>query len=951
MNGRHNFQPMDVLSFGPFSLSLVERQLKRADEPVPLGGRALDILLALTERAGQLINYSELISIAWPNVTVDEANLRVQIATLRKALGGEDGARYISNVAGRGYCFVAPVTRSKGRSITGEGIADGEQFRKLPPRLARMVGRDEAIRAVSEQLITGRFVSIVGPGGIGKTTVAVSVAHALLNGFSGAVSFVDFSVLTNPHLVPTAVASALGFMVQNQDPFGSLVTFLGNKKILLVLDNCEHVIESAAVLAERVVTEAPQAHILATSREALRVEGERVHLLYSLDCPPDHADLTAGQMLKYPAAQLFMERAAAGGYRTALSDAEARIVATICRRLDGIALAIELAASHTGSLGVREIAELLDNRFSLLWHGRRTALPRHQTLNAMLDWSYNLLSERERVFLSRISIFVGDFAREAACFVASETEADDTTAIEMLESLVAKSLISTTAIYGPTYYRLLDTTRTYAVAKLAERGETNRIARRHADYFTRFLRNDRVVQSRFGEQDLSGYNSHMGNVRAALEWAFSDDGDVAVGVELATCAAPLFVGLSLLEECDRWCGTALACLEDAALGTRQEMILQEALALSAMFTSGNSDQVRAALERGLALEEAFGDRRHQLQLLYGLYRLLMRLGDFRGALQTAQQTATFAESVQEPAGLLVADFMLGTCHHFMGDQAAAQFYGERGMARAAKPGTVIPNFFGFDHRIYAPISLARTLWLRGFADQARSLARSAVDGAASRDNPLSTCVALTYGSAVFIWSGDLETAGDYVERLIEHAGRHSIEPYRATGLGLKGALAVARDDVVSGVGLLRSAVATLSAKKLNNQLTPFAGTLAEALRMTGQVEEALLTVNDVIARAADCGSTFDMPELLHIKAQILAAMPQHSRASVVNFLTEAIELARVQFALALELRSTMTLARLLSEDGQRQQAHRELVAVYERFTEGFQTQDLKRARKLIEELQ
>jgi len=223
MNGHRNFQPGDVLSFGPFSLFVAGRLLKRADETVPLGGRALDVLIALTERGGEVVSYRELISIAWPNVTVDEANLRVQIATLRRALSdGEDGARYISNVAGRGYCFVAPVSRSTGRRTVGEGAADGEQPRKLPPRLVRMVGRDEAVRAVSEQLATGRFVSIVGPGGIGKTTVAVSVAHALLNGFSGAVFFVDLSALTNPQLVPTAVASALGLMVQANDPFGSV---------------------------------------------------------------------------------------------------------------------------------------------------------------------------------------------------------------------------------------------------------------------------------------------------------------------------------------------------------------------------------------------------------------------------------------------------------------------------------------------------------------------------------------------------------------------------------------------------------------------------------------------------------------------------------------------------------------------------------------------------------
>jgi predicted ATPase/DNA-binding winged helix-turn-helix (wHTH) protein len=515
MNDRRSSQSKDVLSFGPFSLIAAERLLKKADEPIPLGGRALDVLIALVERAGEVVTHKELISSVWSDVTVENANLRSQMAALRKALGdGRDGARYISNIAGRGYCFVAPVKRSSAKQpVPVTGITTTERVQKLPPRPARMVGRDDTVRALAQQLQALRFVSIVGPGGVGKTTVAISVAHALVDGFHDAVFFIDLAALTDPQLVPTAVASALGFMVQTQDPVVSLLAFIGDKKILLVLDNCEHVIGVAAALAERVVSEAPQAHILATSREALRVEGEHVHLLCSLDCPPEDVDLTATQALGYPAAQLFMERAAASGYGAALSDSDAPIVARTCRRLDGVALAIELAASRVGSLGIRGTAELLDNRFSLLWHGRRTALPRHQTLNAMLDWSYSLLSEREKVVLCRLSVLVGDFTLQAAASVASETEVDEADVIDAVASLVAKFLISTTVINESTYYRLLDTTRAYATTKLAERGEADRIARRHAIFYSKFLEHDEIIQSTFREYGLSGYAPHIGNVR------------------------------------------------------------------------------------------------------------------------------------------------------------------------------------------------------------------------------------------------------------------------------------------------------------------------------------------------------------------------------------------------------------------------------------------------------
>ena len=950
MKDRRTSQSKDVLSFGPFSLFAAERLLKKGDEPIPLGGRALDILIALAELAGEVVTHKELISTVWPDVTVEEANLRFQMAAVRKALGdGRDGARYISNISGRGYCFVAPVTRSGAEQLVPvTGIATTERVQKLPPRLARMVGRDDTVRALTQQLQMWRFVSVVGPGGVGKTTVAISVAHALIEGFHDAAVFIDLAALTDPQLVPTAVASALGLTVQTQDPLVSLLAFIGDSKILLVLDSCEHVIGVAAALAERVVSEAPQAHILATSREALQVEGEHVHLLYSLDCPPEDAGLTATEALRYPAAQLFMERAAASGHGAALTDIDAPIVARSCRRLDGIALAIELAASHVGSLGIRGTAELLDNRFSLLWHGRRTALPRHETLNAMLDWSYGLLSEREKVVLCRLSVFVGGFTLQAAGSVTSETDADEAEVIDAAASLVAKSLISTTVINELTYYRLLDTTRAYAVAKLAGRGEAVRIARRHAIFYARLLEHDEIIQSLFGEHDLSGYAPHIGNVRAALGWALSDHGDAAVGIELATWAAPLFIRLSLFEECRGWCKRALAVLDDASRGTRQEMILQEALALASMLTRGHSDQVRAAIERGLALAETFQDRKRQLRLLSGLNLFLHRLGDLRDAMAVAEQSGVIAQAAKLPTGTVWAEWRVGVTHHFLGNQAEAQFHLERGMTLAVEVGTYKVSFPGFDPRIFALVGLARTLWLRGLSDQALRIVQTAIDEAASQNEPVPICVSLVYTSTFLLWTGDLQKAGNIIEQLIAYAGRYSLEPYRAAGPALKGELAIARDDPEAGLDLLRSALETLRAQQYNVLITGFIGALAEGLRKTGQFEEALFTINGAIARATNDGVELDRSELLRIKSQILAA--QHDREAAMNCLTEAIAVARAQSALAWELRSTMVLARMISEDGQRDQARHTLALVYNRFTEGFETADLKLARALLEDL-
>jgi predicted ATPase/DNA-binding winged helix-turn-helix (wHTH) protein len=950
MSDRRNSQPEDVLTFGPFSLFVAQRLLKKADEPILLGGRALDLLIALAERAGEVITHEELISSVWRDVTVQGANLRFQIAALRKTLGDRrDGGRYVSNVAGRGYCFVATVTRWRANQPAAVAeTTTSVRIQKLPPRPARMIGRDDTIRTLTEQLQMRRFVSVVGPGGVGKTTVAISVAHTLVDEFPDAVFFVDLAALTNPQLVPTAVASALGFELQTQDPLVRLLAFIGDRKILLVLDNCEHVIGVAASLAESIVSGAPQAHILTTSREALRVEGERVHLLHSLDCPPKETGLTAVEALKYPAVQLYMECAAASGHEAALSDVDAPIVARSCRRLDGVALAIELAASRVGSLGIRGTAELLDNRFGLLWRGRRTALPRHETLNAMLEWSYSLLSEREKVVLSRLSVFVGNFTLQAAGSVASEMELDEANVIDAVESLVAKSLISTTVINESTYCRLLDTTRTYAAVKLLERGEVNRTARYHALFYSAFLEHDERIQSLFGEHDLSGYAPHIGNVRSALRWALLERGDVAVGIELATWAAPLFIGLSLIEECRRWCERALAALDEVSRGNRQEMILQEALAMSSMSTKGNSDQVRAAIERGLALAEAFEDRGRQLRLLFGQSAFLTRNGDVRCALALAERAGVIAQAVQHPVGSVWAEWWLGLDHHFLGDQAAAQRHLESGMARAVEFGTVNTNFFGFDPHSRALFGLAQTLWLRGFSDRALKIVQTSLDDAANRDHPVPISNALVYASTLLLWSGDLIGASDHIERLIVHAARYSLEPYRAAAIALKGELAIASDDPESGLDLLRSALKTLRSQQYNLLIAGFVGASAEGLRETGQFEDALFAINEAIARATNSGVELSLSDLLRIKSQILIA--RHEREEALSCLTESLTVARAQSALAWELRSTIAMARMLCEDGQREQARHRLAVVYDRFTEGFETADLKRARALFEEL-
>ena len=390
-------------SFGPFRFFPARQLLLEGETPVRLGSRALEILAALAERPGELVSKDELVARVWPNTVVEESNLKVNVAALRRALGeGRAGRRYIATVSGRGYRFVAPVELSEpGSSPALRSAAPGHSH-NLPVSLTRTIGRADAIDALLKQLPRRRIVTIVGPGGIGKTTVALAAAEALIAAYEHGVGFVDLAPLQDPQLVVSAVASALRLTIHSGDALPALIAYLRDRQALVVLDSCEHVIDAAALLAEQIISGAPAVHILATSREPLRVKGEQVHRLSPLTGPPAWSQLTAVEALTFPAIQLFVERAAESLEGFELSDADAPIVAEICHKLEGIALAIELAATRIDAFGLRQLSALLEDRFRLLRQGRRTALARHRTLAAALDWSYEILPEYERTILRRL---------------------------------------------------------------------------------------------------------------------------------------------------------------------------------------------------------------------------------------------------------------------------------------------------------------------------------------------------------------------------------------------------------------------------------------------------------------------------------------------------------------------------------------------------------------------
>jgi predicted ATPase len=727
--------------------------------------------------------------------------------------------------------------------------------------------------------------------------------------------------------------------------------------VLLVLDNCEHVIAGAAALTERLYSEAPHVHLLTTSRESLRVEGEHVHLLRPLDHPPHDADITTERILAAPAVQLFMERATASGFSDPLSDDDARIVTNICRKLDGIALAIELVASRIGTYGIRGTQELLNHRFKLLWQGRRRALPRHQTLHAMLDWSFNLLSAPDRQLLCRLAIFVGAFTLDAAQSVAGDPIFDSHEVANSLNTLVEKSLIYSSTIDDIVYFRLLDTTRSYAAAKLVGSNCWASIARQHALHCSQALRMGRVDSAAFGGRDLSGFVPLLGDIRAALEWSFSSVGHSQIGVDLAALAAPLLLGLSLLSECQRWCRQGLAALAKADQGTGTELALQQAFAMSSMFTRGISAESRTAIQRGLRLAERLGERKYQLHLLAGLHTILVNVGDFSEALIVAQRSVTLATELESVTALTMADWMLGFSYHLVGNQEAAQRYCDSGFARAAASGLVQIEFFGFDHRVRALIVFARVSWLRGYPDRAARMSRQAISEAERSDRALNLCIALMYAATVYLWNGDFKNAEYCIERLVAHASKFSFDPFRGVGVALKGELAIARGEIGIGVYTLKAALRELQCSpaagaagrvRHNALASSLSRALVAGLIRSGQTEEAVFIIEDEMARIQEGEETFDYPELLRVRATVQLAIGSANAALAEASLLASVEQARRHGALAWELRSAIDLARVWIDQGRTVDAAALLGGVQARFSEGFGTADLKSASLLMD---
>jgi predicted ATPase/DNA-binding winged helix-turn-helix (wHTH) protein len=951
-------EPSAGVAFGRFQVLPHRRELLADGQPIKLGGRAFDVLMVLIEARGAVVSRAALMARVWPDRVVEENNLPAQIKALRAAFGLE--RELIRTVSGRGYQFTGEVRVLQSSPDEHAGMAEtgpGEVLRpvNLPEPVSELIGRDDELREILGRAAGRRLVTLTGAGGIGKTRLALAVARRLLPQFADGVWFAELAPLSNAGLVSGAVAAAIGLELSDGSASPDRVAAaLGGKQLLLVLDSCEHVVGAATIMAEALLRANPAVHVIATSREPLKAEGEQVYPVPPLAVPAEGAE-GEGDPLGYGAVRLFFERARAAQPHFAPDRRLAAMIAAICRRLDGIPLAIELAAARAATLGIEELAARLDDRFQLLTGGRRTAVPRHQTLRATLDWSHELLAEPERVILQRLSVFAGNFALEAAAAVAAGPEIARSEVVEVLSDLVTKSLVVTEPNGRTERYRLLDTTRVYALEKLVESGELAVVARRHAEFYRDlFERAETEWETRPTAEWLADYGWRRDNLRTALDWAFSPGGDASIGVALTAAAVPLWLHLSLLDECRGRAEQALASLAASmSRDARREMKLHAAQGASLNYTRGETaPETGAAWTKALELAESLNDAEYQLRSLWGLWVFHIASGRYRAALALAQRFHILAASRSDPGDRLVGGRLIGASQHYLGDQPSARRHLERVLAdHAAVDHRPYMVRFQIDLPVAARVVLARVLWLQGFPDQAMRAAESSIEDARAADHAVSLCFALTLGACpIALLVGDRATAEHYAGMMLDLSTRHALTYYRAFGTCFQGVLAIKRGDVMTGSQLLRAGF---------NEVGDFRPAylqfvvllMTDALGQAGRVAEGAAELNEAVERPEQTEESWLIAELLRIKGEFLLLQgAQGAATEAEGHFRQALDWARRQGALSLELRAAMSLARLMRAQGFSPDAAALLQPVHDRFTEGFDTADLKAAEALLDEL-
>lgn len=930
-----------LFRFGRWQVSIERRQLLCDGRPIAVGERAFDILVILLAAHGTVVTKDHLLRHAWPGRMVEENTIEAQISALRRVLGRDKTC--IRTLSGRGYQFVGELIQSEASGSRPTSPLT------LPVSVTPLIGRDPELQEIIGLVTDNRLVTLVGAGGIGKTRLALEVARHLQSAFTDGVTLAELGPLNAADSIPPAVAQALGFPLSSGTrSLDRIAASIQQRRILLVLDNCEHLIQAAAEITETLLHAGLHLKVLATSREALRAEGEYVYRVPSLEVPREDVSDPAA-IMRCGALQLFEARTSSALVDGVANPGLAALKALICRRLDGIPLAIELAAARVRLMGLRSVAEGIEDRFGLLTGGARTALPRHKTLRATLDWSYQLLTLEERLVLGRLSVFSGSFVIESAKAVAASSDLPPAAVKERLLELVEKSLVAVDPA-NDSHYRLLETTRIYAREKLEASKQLALLSLRHAQHFAEVMR---TVETEWNHLPTAKWATlhapKLEDIRTAIEWAVSQDGAPALGVALTVATLPLWLHLALLEECLSRADVALRVLDaESIVDGRARMKLHAARGACLLY-QGVGPNTGAAFKLAMELASDCDDIDYQLRAAWGLWSFTYINGDYAGALSIASRFKGLAAKPKTGTERLIGERMIGMSLFCLGRLAEARLCLEAMLSEYVAPQVRSHlTWFVYEQRMLAQTSLAQALWLLGYTRGAMAVMRRALDDTRALNHAPSLCNVLTECVCpLSLLTGGVEALAEPVEWALEATCRHGISTWKARGRMWLGLWQLARGDANAYAREIRPAIEEIGAAIFVIHYTGFVSAMCQQLGRIGMTIEALRFIERAIDRARAVGDTCSLPELLRVRGVLLALDPERMQQAETQ-LFEAFELSRQQEAVAWELRCAISLGEVWIQKKNASGARELIRPVLQKFAGELDTVDVRSARRLLE---
>ena len=928
------------VGFGRYRMFPALRLLLRDGDKIELGARAFDVLWTLLEAGGKLVSKDELIDKVWAGAVVEENNLQAQMSAIRRALGPD--REMISTEFGRGYRLstAGHASASLG-GVSAEPIAPPD----LPYPVTALLGRASELDDVERLIGEGRFVTITGPGGIGKTRLAIEVGRRLRPQFADGVYLAEMAKIAESDLVWPAIETSLPAPSTSAGSIRRVHASLREKHLLLIIDNCEHLAEPIAEAVKAVLQNTRNLHMLVTAQEPLGAEGEHVYRLSPLAVPPANTQ-SAEAAIAHGAVQLFVERASASVRQFEFDDAVVGDVSAICRRLDGMPLALELAAARVSSLGIQGVLAGLIDRFKLLTAGRRTASPRHRTLRATVDWSYNLLDDEERRLFRRLSVFAAEFTADAARYVGAPGHDEPWQAIDLLSNLVAKSLLQSDLSGSAPRYRFLESIRFYALEKLADSGEVRPTAARHAEFFARVAKQAAVDWKQLPTEDWRRtYQADIDDIRGALDWAFSPDGDEQAGVDILAHLTPFWIQLSLHDECQRRLtlilnGGAIA----PAIRPVQEMALQASLGTSLTWAIGPVAETGTAWSWALDLAHRIADTETQLQAHYGLWLYTLRCGRYTDSLAHAKQMMDLARDTQDHEALAAGQRIAGVSRHFLGQHAEARLLIETALRWYERDRTAQAFRFGLDQHVAGLAFLARILWIQGFSGDAMETASAAVEKARALDHACTLCCALAEGLCmVHALNGDDEVVEQATATLIVTASKHGLGFWKAYG-DIFGLWVAARQSTKAvSSDRLDTVIEAVNDIQLDVGYSTLLADLLLTFRQAGRDAPILSKLAAEFVTKSKEDTYWAAPEFLRVEAKLASAGEPTSQGQLAT----ALSLARRQGAPAWELKIAIDLAGALIKDDRLLEAKAVLAPVLTTFPDGSRSTYWRVARSMI----